>query len=51
MRTRLLLGNIGRRAMITPGSPLRSRLIHICPSYRTIYRLFEIIPARELSID
>ena len=29
--------------MITPVSPLLTRLIHISPSYWTIYRSFEII--------
>jgi len=44
MRTRLLLCNLRHRAMITPVSPLRTRLIHISPSYRKSYRSFEIIP-------
>jgi len=43
MRTRPLLHNVHHRAMITSVSPLRTRLIHISPSYRTIYRSFEII--------
>jgi len=37
-------------AMITPVSPLRARLIHISPSYWTIYRSFEIILEWKLSI-
>jgi len=38
-----LLCNIRHRAMITPVSPLLTRLIHISPSYWTIYCSFEII--------
>jgi len=29
--------------MITPVNPPRLRLIHISPSYQTVYRSFEII--------
>jgi len=36
MRTRPLLRNWGHRAMTTPVSPLRARLIHISPSYWSI---------------
>ena len=43
MRVRLLLRNVRHRAMTTPVSPLRTRLIHISPSYWTISRSFEII--------
>jgi len=38
-----LLSNVRHRAMLTPVSPLRTRLIHISPSCWTIYRSFEII--------
>jgi len=43
MRTRPLLRNIRHRVMITPVNLQRTRLIHISPSCRTIYRSFEII--------
>ena len=43
MMTSPLLSNIRHRAMITPVSPLLTRLIHISPSCWTIYRPFEII--------
>jgi len=43
MRIRLLLRYVGHRAMITPVSPLRIRLIHISRSNWTIYRWFEIV--------
>jgi len=36
--------------MITPVGSLRTRLIHISPSYWTIYRSFEIILEWEQSI-
>jgi len=38
-----LLRNARHRATITPGSPVRIRLIHTSSSYWTIYRSFEII--------
>jgi len=51
MRTRALLRNARHRAMITPVTPLRTRLIHICPRYLwTIFRSFEIALEWELSI-
>jgi len=50
MRTRPVLRNARHRAMITPVSPLCARLIHISPSYWTIFRSFEIILVMELSI-
>jgi len=43
MITRRLLRNERHRAMITPVSPLLTKLIHISPSYWTIYCSFEII--------
>ena len=43
MRTRPLLRDVRHKAMIAPVSPLSTRLIHISPSYWTIYRSFEII--------
>ena len=43
MRTSTLLSNVRHRAMLTPVSPLRTRLIHISPSCWTIYHSFEII--------
>ena len=43
MMTSPLLSNIRHRTMITPVSPLLTRLIHISPSCWTIYRPFEII--------
>ena len=42
MRTPLLR-NARHRAMITPVSPVRTRLIHISPNSRAIHRSFEII--------
>jgi len=36
--------------MITPARPVRTRLIHISPSSWTIFRSFQIILERELSI-
>jgi len=50
MGTRLLLRNARHRTMITPVNPLRLRLIHMSPSYRTVYRSFEIILKWVLSI-
>jgi len=38
-----LLHYARHRAMITPVSPVRTRLIYISPNSRTIYRSFEII--------
>ena len=43
MITSSLLSNVRHRAVITPVSPLRARLIHISPCCWTIYRSFEII--------
>jgi len=42
VRTPPLLLNARHRAMITPVSPVRTRLIHISPSYSTICGSFEI---------
>ena len=42
-RTHPLLRNLRNRALITPVSPLRTRLIHTSQSYWPIYRSFEII--------
>ena len=50
MGARLLLRNLRHRTMITPVNPPRLRLIHISPSYQTIYRSFEIIVEWLLSI-
>jgi len=46
MITSLLLSNVRHRAMRTPVGPLRTRLIHIRPSYWTLFRSFEIILER-----
>jgi len=43
MITSPLLSNVRQKAMITPASPLLTTLVHISPSYPTIYRSFEII--------
>jgi len=43
MGTRPLLRKARHRTIITPVNPLRLRLIHISPSYPTVYRSFEII--------
>ena len=43
MGARPLLRNARHRTMITPVNPPRLRLIHISPSYQTVYRSFEII--------
>jgi len=51
MGARLLLCNARHRTMITPVNPPRLRLIHISPSYQTVYRLFEIILEWVLSIE
>jgi len=37
-----MLHNAHHRAMVTPVSPLRTRLIHISSSYKTIYHSFGI---------
>ena len=50
MGARPLLRNARHRTMITPVNPPRLRLIHISPSYQTVYRSFEIIPEWVLSI-
>ena len=50
MKTRPLLRDVRHRAMIAPVSSLRNRIIHINPSYWTIYRSFEIILEWKLSI-
>jgi len=38
-----MLSNVRHRAMITPGSPPLTRLIHIRPNYWTIFHSFGII--------
>ena len=43
VRTCPLLRNVRHKAMIAPVSPLSTKLIHISPSYWTIYHSFEII--------
>jgi len=43
MGARPLLRNARHRTMITPVNPPRLRLIHISPSYHTVYRSFDII--------
>ena len=43
MGSRLLLRNARHRTMVTPINPPRLRLIHIRPSYQTVYRSFENI--------
>jgi len=50
MRTCRLLHNLRHRAMIAPVSPQRTRIIHISPSYWTIFCSFGIILEWELSI-
>jgi len=50
MGARLLLRKARHRIMITPVNPPRLRLIHISPSYQTVYRSFEIILEWALSI-
>ena len=50
MRTRPLLRDVRHKAMIAPVSPLSTKLIHISPSYWTIYHSFEIILEWGLSI-
>ena len=47
---RPLLRNSRHRTMITPVNLPRLRLIHISPSYQTVYRSFEIILEWVLSI-
>jgi len=43
MGARPLLRNARHRTMIMSVNPPRLRLIHINPSYQTVYRLFESI--------
>jgi len=43
MITSPLLSDVHHRAVIAPVIPLRTRLIHINPSYWTLFRSFEII--------
>ena len=43
MGGRPLLRNARHRTMIMPVNSPRLRLIHISPSYQTVYRSFEII--------
>jgi len=43
MITSALVSNVRHRAIITPVSPRRARLIHISPSCWTTYCSFEII--------
>jgi len=43
MKTPPLLSNVRHRSMITPESPLSTRLIHISPSCWTIFYSFEVI--------
>ena len=50
MGARSLLRNARHRTMITPVNPPRLRLIHISPSYQTVYRSFEILLEWALSI-
>jgi len=50
MGARPLLRNARHKTMITPVNPPRLRLIHISPSCQTIYRSFEFILERVLSI-
>jgi len=50
MAARPLLRNARHRTMIMPVNPPRLRLIHISPSYQTVYRSFEIILEWVLSI-
>ena len=50
MGARPLLRNARHRTMITPVNPPRLRVIHISPSYQTVYRSFEIILEWELPL-
>ena len=50
MWARPLLRNARHRTMITPVNPPRLRLIHVSPSYQTVYRSFEIILEWVMSI-
>jgi len=50
MRTCALLRKPRHKAMITPVSPLRTRLVHVSPIYWIIFCSFEIILERKLSI-
>jgi len=43
MITSPLLNNVRQKAMITPVIPLLTTLVHISPSYCTVYSSFEII--------
>jgi len=43
MITSPLLSNVRHRAMITPESPLSTKIVHISPSRWTIYYSFKII--------
>jgi len=51
MGARPLLRNARHRTMITPVNSPRLSLIHIHPSYQTVYRSFEIIPEWVLSTE
>jgi len=48
MITSPLLSNVRQKAMITPVSPLLTTLVHISPSYWTVYSSFEIILEMEI---
>ena len=50
MGARPLLRDAHHRTMITPVNPPRLRLVHISPSYQTVYRSFEIIFELILSV-
>jgi len=50
MGSRPLLRNARHRTMITPVNPPPLRLIHISPSYQTVYRSFKIILEWVMSI-
>ena len=43
MGARPVLRNARHRTMIMPVNPPRLRLIHISPSYQTVYRSFDIL--------
>jgi len=51
MITSPLLSDVHHGAMITPLSPLLTRLIHISPSCWAIYCLFEIITVRWIGLQ
>jgi len=38
-----LLSNVGQKAMITPAIPLLTTLVHISPTYWTVFSSLEII--------